>query len=173
MRTPALLFAFFVCIVPGLCLAGDDLHGRPLYEVKGRPPAPDFTLEDTEGEIHRLSEYRGKVVILNFWATWCPPCRDEMPSMQRAWEGLRERGIEMLAINVGEDEDIIFTFTADYPADYPLLLDREGTVIKEWPVLGLPTTFVIDREGRIAYRAVGGRDWEDPLVVEPLMTLAK
>lgn len=158
---------------PGLCPAENDLRGRPLNEVKDRPPAPDFRLEDTEGEFHRLSDYRGKVVILNFWATWCPPCRDEMPSMQRAWKDLKARGIEMLAVNVGEDEDIIFTFTADYPADYPLLLDREGQIIKEWPVLGLPTTFVIDRDGRIAYRAVGGRDWEDPLVVEPLLKLAK
>jgi peroxiredoxin len=81
-----------------LCPAEDDLRGRPLYEVKDRPPAPDFRLEDTEGEFHRLSDYRGKVVILNFWATWCPPCRDEMPSMQRAWKVLKARGIEMLPI---------------------------------------------------------------------------
>jgi len=81
--------------------------------------------------------------------------------MNRAWRSLRESGIAMLAINVGEDEDTIFVFTADYPAEFPLLLDRSGEVINQWPVKGLPTSYVIAPDGTLAYRAVGGREWDD------------
>ena len=98
--------------------------GEGLTRMPDTPPAPDFTLSDLDGHPHRLSDYLGQVVIINFWATWCPPCRAEMPSMQRAWEQLQEEGILMLGIDVGEDEDTIFLFTANYPVEFPLLLDR-------------------------------------------------
>ena len=82
--------------------------------------------------------------------------------MQRAYEKLREEGIQMLAINVGEDEDTIFAFSANYPVEFPLLLDLDSATIQSWPVRGLPTTFVVDPHGRLAYRAIGGREWDDP-----------
>jgi len=148
--------------------------GQPvqlLYEVPGRPAAPDFSVEDMDGAVHTLSAYRGKVVILNFWATWCPPCREEMPSMERAWQKLRHEDIVMLAVNVGEDEDTVFEFTASYPVEFPLLLDRKSEVIGNWPVRGLPTTFVIDPQGKIVYRAIGGRDWDDPGVLKKIRAL--
>ncbi len=136
--------------------------GKGLAQMPGRPLATDFVLTDLDGKQHRLSDYRGQVVIINFWATWCPPCRAEMPSMQRAWEQLKKAGIVMLGIDVGEDEDTIFQFTANYPVEFPLLMDLDSKVIDQWPVLGLPTTFVVDTEGRIAYRAIGGREWDEP-----------
>jgi peroxiredoxin len=144
---------------------------QTLTPVPGRPPAPDFTLPDTAGKVHRLSDYRGRPVIINFWATWCPPCREEIPSMNRAWRSLRESGVAMLAINVGEDEDTIFVFTADYPAEFPLLLDRFGEVIGQWPVKGLPTSFVIAPDGTLAYRAIGGRVWDDEKLLEMIRGL--
>ena len=133
-----------------------------LTPVEGAPAAPDFNLPDMDGDALRLSDLRGKVVIVNFWATWCPPCREEMPSMQRAWEQIRAEGILMLGINVGEDEDTIFQFTADYPVDFPLLLDADSSVTGRWPVRGLPTTFVVDPAGRLVYQAIGSREWDDP-----------
>jgi len=142
-----------------------------LHAVADRPMAPDFALADIDGTIHRLSDYRGQVVIVNFWATWCPPCREEMPSMQRAWEQIQDEDIVILAIDVGEDEDTIFTFTADYPVEFPLLLDLDSRVIQEWPVRGLPTTFIVDPQGRIAYRAIGTRDWEDSALLNTLKKL--
>ena len=142
-----------------------------LHEVPERPAAPDFSIEDIDGAVHTLSAYRGKVVIVNFWATWCPPCREEMPSMERAWQKLRQEDVVMLAINVGEDEDSIFEFTASYPVEFPLLLDRESAVIGSWPVRGLPTTFVIDPKGNIVYRAIGGRDWSAPGVLQKIRAL--
>jgi len=147
--------------------------GRGLTELPKRPPAPEFALRDIDGKLHRLSDYRGQVVIVNFWATWCPPCRAEMPSMQRAWEQLHKEGIVLLGIDVGEDEDAIFQFTANYPVEFPLLMDLDSQVIGLWPVKGLPTTYLVDPQGRLAYRAVGGREWDDPALLAQIRALQK
>ena len=81
--------------------------------------------------------------------------------MQRAWEQLSQEGIGLIAINVGEDADTIFQFTANYPVQFPLPMDLDSQVVQAWPVKGLPTTFVVDPQGRLAYRAIGGREWDD------------
>lgn len=91
--------------------------------------------------------------------------------MNRAWQQLRDEDVIMLAVNLGEDEDTIFVFTADYPADFPLLLDRDGAVVEQWPVKGLPTTYVIAPDGSIAYRAIGGRAWDDAGILEVVRAL--
>ena len=161
---------FTVLIV--LLFAGGALAtGRGLTPLPDKPSAPAFELRDADGNVHQLSDYKGSVIIVNFWATWCPPCRAEMPSMQRAWEQLREEGIKMLAIDVGEDEDAIFEFTASYPVEFPLLLDTDSSVSEAWGVKGLPTTFVVDQWGRKVYRAVGGREWDAPDLMEKVRAL--
>ncbi|MCB1853139.1 MAG: TlpA family protein disulfide reductase [Gammaproteobacteria bacterium] len=147
--------------------------GLGLTHLPGRPQAPDFVLHDLDGNSYRLSDHRGSVLIVNFWATWCPPCRAEMPSMQRAWEQLQKEGIVMLGIDVGESEDTVLQFTANYPVEFPLLLDQEAQVTGEWPVVGLPTTFVVDTEGRISYRAIGGREWDDPELLDLVRALQR
>ena len=148
---------------------------QTMAPVAERPAAPDFTLKDIEGKPRRLSENRGKVVLVNFWATWCPPCRREMPSMQRAWMQLKGENFEMFAVNVGEDEDTIFgfTFATGSELTFPILLDRDAQVIKAWPVIALPTSFVVDPQGRIVYRAVGGREWDDPELLQKIRTLMR
>ena len=151
----------------------DARAGQTLTELPAGVVAPDFELLDTEGNRHRLSDYRGRPVIINFWTTWCPPCREEIPSMNRAWRILEQEGIAMLAINMGEDEDTIFIFTADYPADFPMLMDRSGEVIEEWPVKGLPTTYVVAPDGTIAYRAIGSREWDDEDLLDRVRALQK
>ncbi|MGD8743695.1 MAG: TlpA disulfide reductase family protein [Granulosicoccaceae bacterium] len=144
-----------------------------LHPVKGQPAAPEFELKDIDDQLHRLVDYRGKVVIVNFWATWCPPCRFELPSMEKLWQATQDKDVVMLAINIGEDADTIFTFTSDYPVSFPLLMDRDSTVIQQYPVLGVPTTFVIDPQGRIVYRAVGTREWDDPAIIRAILALRK
>lgn len=133
--------------------------------------APNFTLLDMDGVSHQLSDYKGKTVIINFWATWCPPCREEMPSMERAWNKIKDQNIIMFAINVGEDEDTIFTFLGDYPVSFTILLDTSGTMIDQWPVQGLPTTFVISPDGKLVYRAIGGREWDDEALLDLIRSL--
>jgi peroxiredoxin len=136
-------------------------------------PAPAFELTDTEGKLHQLADYRGQVVVLNFWATWCPPCREEMPAMQRLHEMVAGEPIAVIGINVGEDENTIFLFTADYPVRFPLLMDQEGRVVEDYPVIGLPTTYIIDPAGIIRHRAVGTREWDAPELVDELRALLK
>ena len=91
--------------------------------------------------------------------------------MNRAWHLLEQDDIAILAINMGEDEDTIFIFTADYPADFPMLMDRAGEVIAEWPVKGLPTTYVVAPDGTIAYRAIGSREWDDKSLLDIIRAL--
>lgn len=162
------LLSVFLLLTAGFVSAGQSLHA-----VTDKPAAPDFSLKNVDGVVHRLSDYRGKVVVLNFWATWCPPCREELPSMERAYKLLADEPIKIVAINVGEDADTIFTFTADYEMSYDVLMDSDSKAIKQYPVIGLPTTFVIDPQGRIVYRAVGSRDWADEKLLGKLRALLK
>ena len=148
-----------------------DSKNHTLTKVAGNPAAPDFKLEDQDGKFIQLSDYKGKVVIVNFWATWCPPCRKEMPSMQRAWEILEKEDIAMLAINVGEDSDLIFAFTAEYPVEFPLIMDKTSNVVREWRVRGLPTTFIVNPAGQIVYQAIGDRDWDAPEILDKIRQL--
>lgn len=131
----------------------------------------DFKLLDMNGKTHTLADYKGNPVIINFWATWCPPCREELPSMNRGWKKIKAEGIAMLAINVGEDEDTIFEFNGDYPIDFTVLLDKTGEVINQWPIKGLPTTFVLDSNGQLIYRAIGGRAWDDDKILNLVRAL--
>jgi len=160
----------FLFILSFLTLFSTTLYaGQLITPLTDKKIAPNFKLKDMDGKTHQLSDYRGQPVIINFWATWCPPCREELPSMNRGWSKIKSQGIAMLAINVGEDEDTIFTFTGDYPIDFTILLDRSAEVINQWPIKGLPTTFVVDPQGRIVYRAIGGREWD----AEELLNLVR
>ena len=165
---PVILLLLLVASLHG---AMAQQPGKGLTRLPEGITAPDFSLPDMDGKNVRLSDYRGSPLIINFWATWCPPCREEMPSMQRAWEKLQQEGILMLAINVGEDEDTIFQFTANYPVDFPLLLDVDSSVTGEWPVRGLPTTYVVGPGGDLIYRAIGGREWDDDALLDQVRAL--
>ena len=167
MAASATVLLFLALVMPTRAAATETLPSVPAEA------APGFELVDLDGRLHRLADYRGKVVILNFWATWCPPCREEMPAMERAQQALEGEDIVILAINVGEDEDTIFTFTADYPVTFPLLMDRDAEVIDEYQVVGLPTTFVIDPAGRIIHRVVGTREWDDSDLLDRLRALLR
>lgn len=130
--------------------------------------APGFSLLGEDGETYTLSAQRGKVVVLSFWATWCPPCRFEMPSLNRSWLALKDEGFMFLGVNVGEDADTVFEFTGEYPVTFPLPLDREAKVIKNYSVIGLPTTYVIDANGMVTHRAIGSREWDSPDMLKAL-----
>jgi len=151
--------------------AASNIH--TLTKVPGNPEAPEFNLEDQDGNFLKMSDYKGKVVIVNFWATWCPPCRKEMPSMQRAWEILQKEDIMMLAINVGEDSDQIFSFTAEYPVEFPLIMDTDSSVVRQWKVRGLPTTYIVNPAGQIVYQAIGDREWDSEEIMNQIRKLKK
>ncbi|MCP5276741.1 MAG: TlpA family protein disulfide reductase [Thiobacillus sp.] len=133
--------------------------------------APALKLQDLDGKAHDLADLKGRVVLINFWATWCPPCRREMPSLERLRQRLAEKGLAVIAVDVGEDADTVFSFTGQLePAPaFPLLLDRDSKAMQAWKVKGLPTTFVVDPQGRVVYRAVGGREFDHDGLVEQLL----
>lgn len=170
LRHPLRHGLWLLLLIPSSLL----LAAQPTLPAVAKPfPAYDFNVRDIDGKQYRLSDYRGKLVVLNFWATWCPPCREEMPSMNRAHKQLANDKVVILAVNVGEDEDTIFEFTGNYPVDFPLLMDRSGEVIKQYPVMGLPTTYIISPTGIVTHRTVGGRAWDDEPLLNELRRLQK
>jgi peroxiredoxin len=128
-------------------------------------PAPDLELRALDGSAHRLADYRGRVVLVNFWATWCAPCREEMPSMQRLGEKLAGRPFVVLAVNLDEPEARIRTFLSRTKVDFTVLLDPGKKAASAWGARILPASFVIGPDGRIRYSVVGELDWShDPVV---------
>ena len=121
--------------------------------------APALALQDLGGAQHSLERYRGKVVLVNFWATWCEPCRAEMPSMDKLRKSLDGRPFEVLAVNLAEPRSRIEKFLDQMPLGFPILLDRDGSTAKSWRARVLPASFLIGRDGRIRYVAYGELDW--------------
>lgn len=132
-------------------------------------PAPPLRLLDNDDRAIDLAAYRGRVVLVNFWATWCPPCRKEFPSLTRVRRQFKRGDFEVLAVNVGEDPETVFGFAGH--TEFPVLFDRDSAAMGRWPAKGLPTTFVVDRRGQLAFKAVGGREFDDPAIVSTLKNL--
>lgn len=128
----------------------------------GRPPvAADFAVPRLGGGSLRLGDHRDKVVFLNFWATWCPPCKEEMPSMERLYRRFKARGFTILALSIDAgDPEAVEAFTKRLGLTFPIGLDARLEVANLYAVRGLPASFLIDRSGRIAAVALGPRDWD-------------
>lgn len=157
-----------ISALPPLALAASPML---LQTVPGKPAGPDFTLPDLDGKNVRFVDHKGRVVLVNFWATWCPPCRAEIPSMERAWTSLKNAGVAMLAVHVGGDADKIWEFLADFNVTFPVLIDKSSAVSKAWTTIGLPTTYIADGDGRKALRAIGGREWDHPDLIASILAL--
>ena len=130
-----------------------------LREYTGQFRPPDFSLVDLSGQQHSLAGHRGKVVLINFWASWCPPCVHEMPSMSRLNDDYREQPFTILAINLGERIEDIQNFLQQHPVNFPVLLDPQQQLPRQWKVFAFPTSYIIDKQGRIRYSVAGGIDW--------------
>lgn len=167
----------FASLLRAACLSGLALAfaavGANAAELKrwtgGATPA--LELKDLDGAPVRLADYRGKVVLLNFWATWCEPCRDEMPSMQSLKRRLAGRPFEVLAVNFGESESKVKEFLGRFPVDFRIPLDRFNTARRDWNVKLLPTSFIIGADGSVRYVVVGEFNWADDQAVAPLLQL--
>ncbi|MBI5044108.1 MAG: TlpA family protein disulfide reductase [Nitrospirae bacterium] len=125
-------------------------------------PAPDFALKDTSGKKISLSSYKGRVIMINFWATWCPPCRQEMPSMEALFKEYNKRGFEVLAISSdSQGEKIVKPFMEFYELTFSALMDADGEVHSLYGVTSIPTTYIVDKNGNIVQKIMGPRDWKD------------
>jgi peroxiredoxin len=143
--------------------------GFPLINQKQTPV--DFTLRSLTGETVQLSRLKGSVVFLNFWATWCPPCRSEMPSMQVLYDRFRGRGLQFAAVDIMEEGADISEFLEYFDLNFPVLLDTNGSVSENYEVEAIPTTYIIDRDGSIIAQAVGSRKWDTPEMIRAFEAL--
>ena len=136
----------------------NDTTGGLIPSPREGFPAPDFTLDTLEGSQMTLSDLRGKVVIVNLWASWCPPCRAEMPAIEQIYQENNAQGLEVLAINTTyqDSESTAADFAQEFGLTFPILLDRDGSVSKRYQLLALPTTYFIDRRGIIRAVVPGG-----------------
>jgi peroxiredoxin len=139
---------------------GKGLGPREDYRATVGASAPEFSLPTLRGDFVKLSDYRGKVVFLNIWATWCGPCREEMPFMEALYQRLKGRQFEMLAISIDRGgKETVGSFVSKYGLRFPVLLDPESKTYKLYGLTGVPETFIIDRKGIILYKAIGPQEW--------------
>ena len=156
---------FFMLSLAASASVAADLKPWP----GGLPPA--LALKDLDGRLHRLSDYRGKVVLINFWATWCEPCRDEMPSIQELKKRLEGKPFVVLAVNLDEPESRIRKFLSQMKLDFTILLDPEKKAAKAWEARILPASFVAGPDGRIRYSLLGEIKWDHEQVVSRIAEL--
>jgi thiol-disulfide isomerase/thioredoxin len=149
-----------------ITLAGCSRKEEPQAALEGSV-APDFTVRDLVGKETRLSDLKGEVVLVNFWATWCPPCREEIPSMAALNVLMSGKPFRMLAISIDEGgKDAVEAFFKQSKTSLPAYLDNSGAIGKVYGITGVPETFVIDRKGVIIKKVVGPLDWNAPEVVK-------
>ena len=156
-----------------LALLGAAPAGAEVLKPWSGGATPPLELEDLKGGRHRLADYRGKVVLINFWATWCVPCREEMPSIERLRASLENRPFAVLAVNLAEPETRIAKFLEAVPLGFPILLDRDAKAARAWQAKMLPATYIVGPDGAIRYRHLGELDWSKPEVREEIIRLMK
>ena len=160
-RLIALLLLFAV-----MSTAGCAKKEAELAALEGNP-APDFTLKDLSGRPVQLSSLNGKVVLVNFWATWCPPCREEIPSMVKLNQAMQGKNFQMLAISIDEGgKAAVEDFFKRGGITLPALLDSDGQISRRYGTTGVPETFLVDTKGVIRKKVVGGLDWSHPEVIQ-------
>lgn len=160
---PFLVALFF--LGPGAGVQGNEINDKlvpNLEPLVDKPHVPDFSLPKPDGKKLRLRDFRGKVVLLNFWASWCLPCREEMPSMERLYREFKNRDFVVVAVNVKDKKKDALAFVKELRLSYPVLLDPEGEVGLLYGAWGLPTSYLIGRKGEGLARIWGPADWYSP-----------
>ena len=154
---------YAVLVIAACVLPGCSSKEGPAVEGK---PAPDFALKDLSGTQRKLSDFKGKIVLVNFWATWCPPCREEIPSMVKLNQLMKGKPFQLLAVSIDEKgAEEVAAFFKSSGVLLPALLDTDQAVSKRYGTTGVPETFVINSKGVILKKVVGGFDWSAPEIV--------
>jgi peroxiredoxin len=165
----ACLLLLPLLLAPAAFAAGgvtaEEFKAMGLAALKEGTASIDFTLSDLSGKKVSLSQYRGKLVFLNFWATWCPPCRAEMPAMERLYQKLKGQGLVVLAVDLQEDAKSVQKFVDEHKLTFPILLDSDGRVGATYGARSIPTTYIIGRDGGALGGTVGGREWDSPEMI--------
>ena len=146
-------------------VTADDFKAVGLAALKEGTKSIDFTLADLSGKKVSLSSLKGKVVFLNFWATWCPPCRGEMPSMERLYQKLKDKGLVILAVDLQEDAKSVQKFVNQHKLTFTVLLDSDGRVGATYGARSIPTSYIVGRGGEALGGTVGAREWDTPEMI--------
>lgn len=140
-------------------------------EARSATPAPELEARDTGGISRTLADYRGKVVLLNFWASWCPPCQREMPSMERLRVQMAGRPLEIVALDSAETAAEVNAFLSKMKLSFPVLLDPDGRNTRRWKVFALPTSFLLDADGRVRFVLTGPAEWDEGEALQAIESL--
>lgn len=159
IRCLLILFLVAACSPAFGAVEADRLLKQGFLVQEGFEQAPDFTTEDAAGNRVDSSSFRGKLVLLNFWATWCPPCRLEMPDMERLYQEFRDKGLEVVAVNFMESPELVKGFAEERKLTYPMLLDAEAEIAGQYGVMRLPESVLIGRKGEVIAKAIGFKEW--------------
>ena len=165
----------FLCFFPLFCFStvyAEIKTPKGIIKLDGRP-APALVLSDLDEEKFDLSQHKGKWVFVHFWATWCGPCRKEMPTINEIYPTFKDSNLKIVLINTAESEDLIFGFLGIAAPDMVPLLDKDGLVTERWKPRGLPSTYFVDPKGKLRYLALGGRPWNEKQYIDFLKTLSK
>ncbi len=164
-------FAWFFCLAPEA--SADPFHELSVIRPKVRVEAPAFTLTNINGAtFDSKNEFKGKVTFLNFWATWCAPCREEMPAFTKLWKKFRNRGFTIVSVSADRgDSDLVREFSDRFDIGFTVLLDPEGKVRNEYEVTALPTTYIVGKDGLITGKIIGSAPWDSPAAVKLIENL--
>lgn len=157
-----LLIAVILISVSGM------LQAANLKAVKGNIVAPSLVLKDLQGRQHDLKDYKGQVVLVQFWATYCGPCRKEMPSMNKMMKEMGDVPFKILAVDMGETKEEVDQFVSEVKPEFTILMDEDGKSIEDWRVFAAPSNFIIDPDGNIRYTLFGGVEWDSVELIEKL-----
>jgi len=142
-----------------------------LKPYKGNLTSPQFSLTDMQDKKHSLSDYQGNIVLLQFWATYCTPCRKEMPTMNNLVKKMRGKPFKIVTINMAESKANVEKFIAEVPVDFPVLMDSDGSALAQWKVFAAPANFILDKKGNIIFTLYGAIDWDSEDMVRKLTVL--
>jgi peroxiredoxin len=147
-------------LAPSTATADAALRQLDLVRPSRPRAAEDFTLAALDGGTFRLADQRGRVVLVNFWATWCPPCLEEMPAMERLWRKHKDAGFVLVAVSVDTDPKKVAPFVKEHTLTFPVALDTKMAVAERYGVRALPSSFIVDKAGHVAGIALGPRHWD-------------
>ncbi|MBI5681605.1 MAG: TlpA family protein disulfide reductase [Deltaproteobacteria bacterium] len=155
------LIVFVVSIfLPASAYASQNLFSAAgIEEIKEKPPAAEFTLKSLDEKMVSIKDFRGKVILLNFWATWCPPCKFEMPEMESLYKKYKDKGLVMLAVDIQESPNTVKKFIQKNGYTFTVLLDSDGDVSRLYNAVYIPITYIIDKNGKLIGKAAGAREW--------------
>lgn len=161
-----LFLIFLACTLTGV------LHAANIKPYVGKSATLPLKLEDLSGVMHDINDYKGSVVVVQFWATYCGPCRKEMPTMNNLMKKMGDVPFKILAVDMGESKEEVVNFVNEVKPEFTILMDPDGTALAAWEVFAAPSNFLLDSSGKIRYTLYGGIEWDSDEIVKLLKSLA-